>query len=49
MSCYVREKVLRIPFDKLHKDWFAENFDLNDPDLRCNDDCTFHDDFYDEI
>ena len=36
MSCYVREKVLRIPFDKLHKDWFAENFDLNDPDLRCN-------------
>lgn len=36
MSCYVREKVLRIPFDKLHKDWFAANFDLTDPDWRCN-------------
>ena len=47
MSCYVREKVLRIPFDKLHKDWFAENFDLEDPDYY--DDNTFHDDFYDEI
>ena len=34
MSCYVREKVLRTPFDKLHKDWFAENFDLNDPDWK---------------
>ena len=35
MSCYVREKVLRIPFDKLNKDWFNENFDLSDPDWRC--------------
>ena len=36
MSCYVREKVLRISFDKLHKDWFAANFDLTDSDWRCN-------------
>lgn len=34
MSCYVREKVLRIPFDKLHKDWFANTFDLTDPDWK---------------
>lgn len=34
MSCYVREKVLRVPFDKLHKDWFGANFDLEDPDWK---------------
>ena len=31
MSSYVREKVLRIPFDKLHKEQFCETFDMCDP------------------
>lgn len=32
MSCYVHEKVLRVPFDKLDHSEFEKRFDLTDPD-----------------